>query len=71
MVKLSEQQAEWIFRQCQSFACYWSKYPPESDADWLQMAEQARDLAKRGRNHPLLNSILVQIMNYVETGGNG
>lgn len=63
--KTSVNQVRWIFDQSRDFMKQWVEHPPTCDREWQKFMEQARDLAKRGRNHPLLVGILVQISDYL------
>ncbi len=60
--KLTPSQAEWIFSRSRDFAKRWAEKPPSCEADWQELMEQARDLMRRGRNHPLLMGIVLEVL---------
>ncbi len=60
--KLTPSQAEWIFSRSRDFAKRWAEKPPSCEADWQELMEQARDLMRRGRNHPLLMGIILEVL---------
>ncbi|MDE7298143.1 MAG: hypothetical protein K2N94_04855 [Lachnospiraceae bacterium] len=69
---ITPNQTEWIFNRARDFTKRWAESPPSSEKEWQELMEQARDLMRRGRNHPLLMGIMVQVLECVNgTGDDG
>ncbi len=69
--RVTVNQVGWIFGRASDFMVRWVGNPPADDQDWAELMGQAHDLMERGRNHPLLMVVMVDILNYLggEAGG--
>ena len=63
--RITVKQVEWIFDRTRDFMVCWVEHPPANDVEWQQLMEQAHDLVKRGRNHPLLMAVMVVALEYL------
>ena len=64
--KITPNQAVWIFDRSRDFMKQWLEHPPISDNEWQELFDQLHNLEKRGRDHPLLVGIMVQVLNSLE-----
>ncbi len=62
---ITVKQVEWIFDRTKDFMVYWVENPPTNDVEWQRLMEQAHDLMKRGREHPLLVGVMVKVLGYI------
>ncbi|MDE7211854.1 MAG: hypothetical protein K2O03_10495 [Lachnospiraceae bacterium] len=62
---ITVKQVEWIFDRTRDFMAYWVGNPPTNEGEWRRLMEQVHDLVKRGRNHPLLMGVMVQVLGYI------
>ena len=59
---ITVRQVEWIFDRARDFLVYWVENPPTDEEGWQRLMEQAHDLMKRGREHPLLLVVMVGVL---------
>ena len=66
MRKLSTNQTNWVMTTVKSFVDKWILSSPLTEGMWKNIAEEAEDIMRRGRNDELLLQMMVAALSYLE-----
>lgn len=66
MKKLSTNQTNWIMVTVKNYVDKWISLSPLKDEMWKDVAKEAEDIMRRGRDDRLLLDMMVAGLSYIE-----